>query len=114
MLFRSMEVRANGGDGVEILVKDNGPGIAEDILDQIFEPFFTTRSGGTGLGLAVVRAVIQSHRGDIQVRSSPGRGTTFVLKLPRLLGDYMLASGGWRGADALGAPSSDKSENAVK
>lgn len=109
-----MEVRANGGDGVEILVKDNGPGIAEDILGQIFEPFFTTRSGGTGLGLAVVRAVIQSHRGDIQVRSTPGRGTTFVMKLPRLLGDYMLASGGWRGAGACGPSSSDKSVNAVK
>ena len=109
-----VEVRSNGSDAVEVLVKDNGPGIAEDIQDQIFEPFFTTRSGGTGLGLAVVRAVIQGHRGDIQVRSVPGRGTTFALKLPRLLGDYQLASGGWRGAAALGSSPSDKSVNAVK
>lgn len=94
-----VEVRADGGAAVEILVKDNGPGITADIQDQIFEPFFTTRSGGTGLGLAVVRAVIQGHRGDIQVRSAPGRGTTFILKLPRRIGRHALTSGGWRDAD---------------
>lgn len=85
-------VEDSGGDGIEIRVEDNGPGIDPDIQDKIFEPFFTTRGGGTGLGLAVVRAVVQGHRGDIRVHSIPGEGAAFILKLPHLLGQYALAS----------------------
>jgi two-component system sensor histidine kinase FlrB len=63
-------------------VRDNGPGIAPDVQGRIFEPFFTTRSGGTGLGLAVVQAVAQAHRGSAWVESQPGQGATFGLTLP--------------------------------
>lgn len=90
-----IEISPSGADGIEIHISDNGPGINEEIQKKIFEPFFTTRSGGTGLGLAVVRAVIQGHQGDVQVRSSPGQGATFSLKLPILQGDSALASGLW-------------------
>jgi len=89
----SIEIRPSDSDSVEILIIDNGPGIDEEIQRKIFEPFFTTRSGGTGLGLAVVRAVIQGHKGDIKVKSIPGHGTTFILKLPRMQSGYALASG---------------------
>lgn len=91
----TVAVEEAGEDAVAIRVSDNGPGIAADIQDKIFEPFFTTRSGGTGLGLAVVRAVVQGHRGDIRVQSVPGRGATFTLTLPRRIGQQALASGLW-------------------
>lgn len=63
-------------------LSDNGPGISAEIRERIFEPFFTTRPAGTGLGLAVVRAVVQGHRGAIWVDSPPGGGCTFTLRLP--------------------------------
>jgi len=109
-----IEVWPAGDDAVELHVADNGPGIDREIQDKIFEPFFTTRSGGTGLGLAVVRAVMQGHRGDIQVRSSPGQGTTFNLKMPRLLGEYALASGVWGNSGMRERTATDVSVNAAE
>lgn len=67
---------------VEFLVCDNGPGIEQDKISRIFDPFFTTRAEGTGLGLAVVRAIVHAHKGEIIVDSIKSRGTTFVLRLP--------------------------------
>ena len=63
---------------------DNGPGVAEDILDRIFDPFFTTkpRGRGIGMGLAVVHGVVKSHHGAVAVSSAPGRGTVFRVFLP--------------------------------
>ena len=74
-------------------IEDNGPGIAAEFLDRIFEPFYTTRSSGTGLGLAVVRAVILNHGGDISVSSNLGLGTTFAINLPIDARDTLLPSG---------------------
>ena len=70
---------------IEIAVRDKGPGIPSDKLQHIFDPFFTTRAEGTGLGLAVVRAIIHAHKGEIIVDSQTGKGTTFVLRLPLLV-----------------------------
>lgn len=66
---------------VKITVTDNGPGIPTDRLSQIFEPFFTTKSTGTGLGLAVVKAIVQAHGGSISVTSLLGQ-TQFEIILP--------------------------------
>ncbi len=63
-------------------VSDNGPGIPAAVIDRIFEPFFTTRPDGTGLGLAVVRAVAEAHHGSVWVESPPGQGACFGLRLP--------------------------------
>jgi two-component system sensor histidine kinase FlrB len=103
-----LEVNSVTADAIEIQIKDNGPGIDSEIQDKIFEPFFTTRSGGTGLGLAVVRAVIQGHRGEIQVRSKLDQGTAFILTLPCRLGEHALASGLWCGSPARDHLPSDK------
>ncbi len=65
-----------------ILVGDTGPGIPPDVVDKIFSPFFTTKARGTGLGLAVVRKVMDRHGGAVEVQSEPGRGTVFKLTLP--------------------------------
>ncbi|HEY3078821.1 MAG TPA: ATP-binding protein [Chloroflexota bacterium] len=70
-------------EAVYVLVRDTGSGIAEEHLPHIFEPFFSTKEGkGTGLGLWVSYGIVQSHGGNIRVRSRPGRGTTFTISLP--------------------------------
>jgi two-component system NtrC family sensor kinase len=71
--------------GVEIRVEDTGVGIAPDALGRIFEPFYTTkpRGKGTGLGLLVTRGIVLDHGGTIDVQSEVGRGTAFVIRLPR-------------------------------
>lgn len=63
-------------------VSDTGTGIAHEAQARLFEPFFTTRSQGTGLGLALVRAVTEAHGGKVQVHSTPGAGSEFVLSVP--------------------------------
>jgi signal transduction histidine kinase len=67
---------------MQLWVSDTGHGIAEGDLPQIFEPFFSTKAEGSGIGLALVYRVVQDHDGQIEVRSQPGVGTTFLLTLP--------------------------------
>ena len=61
-----------------VQVRDNGPGIADDLLDQVFVPFFTTRRGGSGIGLSVSRQIMMAHGGELVAASTPG-GTTMTL-----------------------------------
>jgi two-component system sensor histidine kinase PilS (NtrC family) len=68
----------------EISITDTGQGIAVDDRDKIFNPFFTTKTGGTGLGLAIVYRIIEDHRGTITVDSVPGKGTQFIIRLPKV------------------------------
>ena len=89
----TLGVRLINSSTVCFEIKDNGPGIEANMLDRIFEPFYTTRSTGTGLGLAVVRAVILNHGGEIQVNSQPGRGTVFTMTLPVDARNSFLPSG---------------------
>jgi two-component system, NtrC family, sensor histidine kinase HydH len=63
-------------------VADQGPGISPELLPRIFEPFFTTKARGSGLGLAVVKRILEDHQGEVLVRSEAGRGATFVFRLP--------------------------------
>jgi two-component system NtrC family sensor kinase len=68
---------------VELLVEDNGRGIARDALPKLFEPFFTTKGvRGTGLGLAITWGIVESHGGSIDVDSEEGKGTRFTVRLP--------------------------------
>jgi len=69
-------------DSVEISISVTGRGIREEDLAHIFDPYFTTKSSGTGLGLAVVHKIIESHEGKIRVESQPGIGTTVTMLLP--------------------------------
>lgn len=61
----------------EILVKDNGPGIAAEIMDEIFVPFFTTRENGSGVGLSISKQIMRLHGGNLHVHSVPGKETVF-------------------------------------
>ena len=72
----------NPGNVAKIAVSDNGRGMSNDDLKRVFEPFFTTKPGGTGLGLATVYRIVESHSGVILVDSVLGRGTTFTIYLP--------------------------------
>lgn len=73
-----------GGDFVEIEFTDTGCGIPQENLHRLFDPFFTTKEAGqgTGLGLAVSYGIVMKHKGNIDVRSEPGRETTFIVSLP--------------------------------
>ncbi len=68
-------------DRLLIKIKDNGPGIPEEIKEKIFKPFFTTKTTGTGLGLAMVKRVIEAHTGNIFFQSDP-KGTLFNIEIP--------------------------------
>lgn len=79
-----LEIASRAGDGAmaEITVSDSGDGVSPDDLERIFDPFYSTRESGTGLGLALVHRVVESHGGSIKVSSSQGEGSTFTLTLP--------------------------------
>ncbi len=79
----STEIRSSpGGRSLNIRIRDSGPGIAPENLTHLFQPFFTTKRNGTGLGLAICQRVVQEHRGTVEVNSSAGQGSTFVISLP--------------------------------
>jgi signal transduction histidine kinase len=78
-------------DAVEVEVRDDGAGIAPELLPLIFEPHFSTRTSGTGLGLAIVRRLVEGWGGDVRVESRPGKGTSVRIRVP-------LESGGRVGA----------------
>jgi two-component system sensor histidine kinase HydH len=67
---------------IEISVSDNGCGIPQKDLAKIFDPYFTTKSSGTGLGLAIAHNIVEAMGGTIKVKSNPGKGTKFTIKIP--------------------------------
>lgn len=70
------------GDTALVEIEDTGAGIAEEVRARIFEPFFTTKASGTGLGLAVVKRIVEGHGGRVSVRAGAGGGTVFALAFP--------------------------------
>ncbi|WP_303289150.1 PAS domain-containing sensor histidine kinase [Marinobacter sp. SS5-14b] len=80
-----LQVSSSGG-GLEIRVVDNGPGFEPEQTGKIMEAFYTTKSHGTGLGLAVVQAVVKAHRGEFSIQSAGQGGAVAVMRLPTLAG----------------------------
>jgi signal transduction histidine kinase len=82
----SVRARAAGSsdraDRLRVVVRDTGCGLGADEVARIFQPFYTTRPGGTGLGLPLVRRIVEAHGGHVHVVSAPGRGTSVVIDLP--------------------------------
>ena len=81
----SIDTRDDGAKGIEVHIRDNGPGIAAEVSSRIFEPFFTTKTHGTGLGLAICRRIADAHGGEIRLASDASGGAEFVINLPRRL-----------------------------
>ena len=71
------------GPHVKVEVRDTGPGIAPENLERIFTLYFSTKPGGTGLGLAMVKKIVEEHGGAVEVRSEPGKGAAFTLCLKK-------------------------------
>jgi PAS domain S-box-containing protein len=88
VVVRLSEFDRDNGAGREVVieVEDNGRGIPEGDLSRIFSPFFSTNPNGAGLGLPAVRRVARAHGGRVEAASTPGRGSTFTIRLPR---EYM-------------------------
>jgi signal transduction histidine kinase/ActR/RegA family two-component response regulator len=97
LVFNAVDAMPSGGDvrlsvrrasgRVRVEVADSGVGMTEAVRARIFEPFFTTKgAGGTGLGLAMVHAIVARHGGEVEVDSTPGQGTVFRLWLPATQG----------------------------
>jgi signal transduction histidine kinase len=81
----SLNIQTRFSDNTIILIiNDTGQGMNDDVLHEIFHPFYTTKEAGKGLGLglSVVDGIIKSHNGEIEVKSEPGKGTEFIIKLP--------------------------------
>ena len=93
LIFNAVEAMPDGGqitlrtrlegEAVVLEVSDTGVGMDETTRKKLFEPFFTTKEYGHGLGTSIVYNIIQRHRGRIEVRSEPRRGSTFTIRLPR-------------------------------
>ncbi len=95
ILINALQAMPQGGElrvalapdadgGSRIRVEDTGGGIEPEILKKIFNPFFTTKEKGSGLGLPIVKSIVDSHQGEIRVESQPGRGTAVTIHLPPL------------------------------
>jgi two-component system sensor histidine kinase HydH len=91
LILNAMQAMPGGGklnvsafsDGaIAVCVSDTGTGIQEDFKEKLFKPLFTGKAKGTGLGLAVVKRIVEAHNGEIIVESEVGKGSTFTVKLP--------------------------------
>src|SRR5690606_31367853 len=71
-----------GQPALRITVRDNGPGLNEEQAQRIFEPFYTTKTRGTGLGMSIVKRIVEAHGGRIEARPAPGSGLDVVIELP--------------------------------
>jgi signal transduction histidine kinase len=71
-----------GPPRLQLSISDTGRGMSLEVQRRIFEPFFTTRASGIGLGLPIVRRIVESHLGELEVQSTEGQGTTFTVRLP--------------------------------
>jgi signal transduction histidine kinase len=82
---RRLTISAEHRDAdVEISVRDNGTGVPDEIIDTLFTPFMTTKAYGLGIGLTIVRTILDAHGGIIAARNNPEGGATFVVRLPRI------------------------------
>jgi two-component system, NtrC family, sensor histidine kinase HydH len=89
VLIRTLEETVEGRGYLRLDVRDEGLGIRKELLERVFDPFFTTRAMGTGLGLPIVKRVVEDHKGILRVDSVEGKGTTFSILLPRNAGAPM-------------------------
>mgnify|MGYP006196274219 CR=1 FL=1 len=81
MVFTTI-CRCRQNNNAKIIVKDNGVGISMENKNRIFEPKFTTKTSGMGLGLGIIKNIVENYHGTITFQSEKGNGTTFLVTLP--------------------------------
>jgi signal transduction histidine kinase len=92
LVLNALQATSSGGHVVirtagdkrrfEVSIRDEGEGMPAEVREKAFDPFFTTREGGTGLGLPLVRRIVEQHGGSVEVKSEAGRGTVMTLAFP--------------------------------
>jgi signal transduction histidine kinase len=80
---RAASAELGGQSGLQIAVRDNGPGIGPEQRPKVFDPFYTTKAKGTGLGMAIAKRVVEAHGGQIAIGDHDGPGASFLITLPR-------------------------------
>lgn len=93
LIINAIQAMPNGGtlrlsakveeNSIKIIIEDTGIGMSEEVLKNIFKPFFTTKPRGMGLGLCIVKRFIEEHKGKIEVESKLGKGTKFIIEIPK-------------------------------
>lgn len=78
-----IEIRIQNTEEVQVYIKDSGSGMDDETRQRMFEPFFSTKDRGTGLGMSITAGIIKAHKGTIDVISEVGKGTEFIIKLPK-------------------------------
>lgn len=78
----SVEISERQGERVRVTISDTGRGMDKQTAGRVFDPFFTTKNEGTGLGLSIAHSIVEQHGGQIEVATTPGKGTTFAVTLP--------------------------------
>jgi two-component system, NtrC family, sensor histidine kinase HydH len=81
LTFRTSKIETSAGNAIGITIRDTGQGMTKDALKNIFKPFYTTKERGVGLGLAICQKIIKEHGGLIRVKSIPGQGSVFFIRL---------------------------------
>jgi signal transduction histidine kinase len=81
LTVRTSAIQNDTGTTVGITIRDTGGGIPPDTLKNVFKPFFTTKERGVGLGLAICQRIVREHAGVIRVKSIPGQGSVFFIRL---------------------------------
>jgi signal transduction histidine kinase len=77
-----LRTRPGIGHTIELELRDSGPGVAPEIMPHVFDPFFTTKPNGMGMGLAIVRSIVESHAGRITCANAASGGAVFTVILP--------------------------------
>jgi signal transduction histidine kinase len=83
----NIKTRSDQGDVAEVTVRDFGVGLPQDRPDKIFDHFFSTKQKGMGLGLAIVRSIVEAHGGTIAAENAPDRGARIIVRLPAARGE---------------------------
>lgn len=80
---KEIQIKFFSKDNPTLTISDNGEGILTDVLDKIFVPFFTTKTSGSGIGLSLCKQIMTLHDGSINVKSEIGKGSCFILTIPK-------------------------------